>query len=171
MINKNIRLIIAGIGVIGTTALFIYGYAGWGSLTFFISLLTILFHFRNERNLLAFFFVRKNNFEKAEKILNSIKHPENMISSQEAYYYYLMGLTMTQLQQFSKADRYLKKALSTGLRMRNDRAMANLSLANIALAKRQKKQAIRYLNESKKLDDQKILQDHRRELEFMLKRI
>ncbi|MCU4156129.1 hypothetical protein J1N10_09070 [Carboxylicivirga sp. A043] len=171
MIGKFIRLIIAILITISSVFLFINGFVGWGVLAVFIALLFVLFQFRNEKNLLAFYFIRRNKFASAESMLLKVKHPENMIQSQEAYYYYILGLTQAQTHQPALAEKSFKKALSTGLRLKSDQAMAKLNLAGFYLSKRNKKLAKIHLMDAKKLDKQKMLTAQIKEVENMMKRI
>lgn len=170
MLGKYIRLILAILTITATVFLFMYGFGGWATLAIIVSLLLILFHFKNEMNLLTFYFVRKGKFASAERILAKVKHPENMVKSQEAYHYYLLGLTQAQSTP-GKAEKSFKKALSTGLRMKSDQAMAKLNLAGFYLSKRNKRLAKIHLQEAKKLDKQKMLTAQIKEVEFMMKRI
>ncbi len=171
MIGKFIRLILGGIICIGAVALFVQGEIGWGILTVLIAGLVVLLHFKNEKNLMAFLFLRKNKFTAVDMILSKVKHPENMIDSQEAYYYYLKGLVETQKNNRKEAEKTFKKALTTGLRMKNDQAVAKLQLSGIYLSQRNKKLSKYYLQEAKKLDKQKILSDQIKEIEYMMKRV
>lgn len=107
----------------------------------------------------------------AGKSLNRIKHPEFLIKSQEAYYYYLTGMVESQQRNIAKAEKSLKKALSIGLRMTTDQAVAKLNLSGIYLAQRNKKLATHYLQEAKKLDKHKMLKAQIREVEDMMKRV
>jgi hypothetical protein len=171
MFFKFIRLIIASLLVIGSVFLFVYGFIFTGVMVDLLAGIFVLLHFKNEKNLLAFYFVRKNNIDAAKLALNSVKHPELMIKSQEAYFYYLNGLVESQQRNTPKAEKSFKKALSTGLRMKNDQAVAKLNLAAIELSKRNKKVATVYLEASRKLDTQKMLTTQIREIEMMMKRI
>ncbi len=171
MLGKYIRLILAVLFTTSSVLLFINSLVGWGILTIIIALLFVLFQFKNEMNLLAFYFIRKNKFTTAERILLKVKHPEHMMKSQEAYYYYLLGLMQAQTHQASMAEKSFKKALSTGLRLKSDQAMAKLNLAGFYLSKRNKKLAKIHLMEAKKLDKQKMLTVQIREVENMMKRI
>ncbi|WP_439182729.1 hypothetical protein [Carboxylicivirga taeanensis] len=171
MLGKYIRLVLAILTTIISVFLFINGFIGWGVLAVFISLLLALFQFKNEMNLFAFYLIRKNKFASAESFLSKVKRPGNMIKSQEAYYYYLLGLTQAQTHQPNLAEKSLKKALSTGLRLKSDQAMAKLNLAGFYLSKRNKKLAKIYVLEAKKLDTQKMLTAQIREVENMMKRI
>lgn len=171
MIRKYVRLIIAGILFLGSILLFVQAIIGYGVLAVLVSGIFVLFHFKNEKNLIAFYFVRKNKFEASGKILGRVKNPENMIKSQEAYYYYLSGLVEAQKQKNAQAEKHFKKALDTGLRLKTDQAVAKLNLSGIALSKRNKKLATYYLQEAKKLDKSKMLTAQIREIEGMMKRI
>ncbi len=171
MLGKYIRLIPAILITTLSVFLFINDHIGWGVLAVFISLLFVLFQFKNEMNLLAFYYIRKNKFITAKSILLKVKRPEHMLKSQEAYYYYLLGLTQTQTHQPAMAEKSLKKALSTGLRLNSDQAMARLNLAGFYLSKRNKKLVKIHLTEAKKLDKQKMLTAQIKEVENMMKRI
>jgi hypothetical protein len=168
---KYIRLIFAVVLTVLSVFLFIEGFVGWGVLLVIMSMLSVLFHFKNEMNLLAFYFIRKSKFSIVERILTKVKRPENMIKTQEAYYYFLLGLTQAQTNQPGKAEKSLKKALSTGLRLKSDQAMAKLNLAGFYLSKRNKKVAKIYLMDAKKLDKQNMLTAQIREIENVMKRI
>ncbi|PKQ68375.1 hypothetical protein BZG01_03935 [Labilibaculum manganireducens] len=171
MIRKYLRLIIAGILFLGSIALFINSLVSAGIWILLLSGLFVLTYFKNEMNLIAFYFVRKNKFESAGKMLGRVKNPGNMIAGQEAYYYYLSGLFEAQKQKNTQAEKHFKKALETGLRLKTDQAVAKLNLSGIALSKRNKKLATYYLQDAKKLDKQKMLTAQIREIEGMLKRI
>ncbi len=171
MVRKYLRLIIAGILLLGSIFLFVSSMISYGILAFLVTGLFVLFHFKNERNVAAFYFVRKSKFERAGGILNRVKHPEAMIKTQEAYYYYLSGLVESQKNNSSKAEKSFKKAISTGLRMATDQAVAKLNLSGIYLSKRNKKLSKYYLQEAKKLDKQKMLSVQIKEIEAMMKRI
>ena len=171
MIRKYVRLIIAGILLLGSILLFVQAIIGYGVLAVLVSGIFVLFHFKNEKNLITFYFVRKNKFAKAERILSKIKHPENMIKGQEAYYYYLSGLVDAQSNRTSQGEKNFKKALEIGLRVSTDQAVARLNLSGICLSKRNKKLAKYHLQECKKLDKHKALTAQIREIEGMMKRI
>ncbi len=168
---KYIRLILATLLTGLSVFLFIKGIVGWGVLAVFMAMFCVLFHLKNEKNLIAFYFIRKSKFATVARILASVKHPENMIKTQEAYYHYLLGLTLAQTNQPSKAEKSFKKALSTGLRLKSDQAMAKLNLAGFYLSKRNKKVAKIYLMDAKKLDKQNMLSAQIKEVEYMMKRI
>jgi len=171
MVRKYIRLIIASLLLIGSVLLFIKGFIFIGILVDLISVFVGLAHFRNENIILAFYFIRKNNITSAATAIARIKHPEYLIKSQEAYFYLLNGMLESQQHSISKAEKSFKKALSVGLRMESDQAVAKLNLAGIYLAQRNKKLAQHYLQDAKKLDKQKMLKAQIKEVEEMMKRV
>lgn len=171
MIRKYIRLALA-LGVFGTAIWqFTDGEIGNGIFLILLSGIPLLFHFRNERILLALWYVRKQDFEKASQQLAAISHPEKtLIKGQLAYYYFLQGL-MTSQTNLSKSETWMKKALATGLRLKQDRALAKMQLAAMAMTKRKKKEAQALLTEAKKLDDKGVLADQLKMLKQQLSRI
>ncbi len=171
MFRKFSRIIISSVIFLASILLFFIGFIFFGVLAVLISGLVLLAHFRNENIMVAFYYLRKNNMPAAEKALSRVKYPESLIKSQEAYYYYLCGLVQSQLRSINKAEKFFKKALSTGLRMTNDQAVAKLNLAGIYLSQRNKKVATHFLQEAKKLDKHKLLTDQIKEIEQMMKRI
>jgi hypothetical protein len=54
---------------------------------------------------------------------------------------------------------FFKKALSLGMKMSHNIALAKISLAGIAMAKRNKREAQMYLSEAQKDDKNKLLAD------------
>ena len=56
-----------------------------------------------------------------------------------------------------KSEKYFKKALTLGMKMSHNVAMAKLSLAGISMAKRNKREAQQYLQEASKADKNKLL--------------
>lgn len=171
MLSKYLRL--------GLTAIF-FGLSVWqfieveignGIMWFLLSGLVLFTYFRNERILQAFWFLRKNEMDKAQNALNKIKNPEqSLIKGQLAYYYMLQGMVQSQ-SGIGKAESFLRKALKTGLRQKHDQAMAKLQLAGIALAKRRKREAQVLLTDVKKLDSKGMLNEQVRMLKQQMKRI
>jgi hypothetical protein len=171
MLSKVIRLGLTAALIIWSVFQFFQGHIGNGIFLFLLAGIPLLTYFRNERILAAFWFLRKNDMEKAKKHLDAIRNPEqSLIRSQLAYYYFLQGIMESQ-KGVGKAETLLRKALSTGLRMKTDQAMAKLNLAGLAMAKRRKREATQLLSEAKKLDEKKMLDDQIKMLQNQLKRI
>jgi hypothetical protein len=107
--------------------------------------------------LIAQFFLRKENMEKAAASLNRIRNYERqLLRAQHGYYHLLIGLIESRRAPL-QSEKYFKKALSLGMTMDHNVALAKLSLAGIAMAKRNKREATMYLQEAKKADKNKLL--------------
>lgn len=171
MLNKIIRITIATLLFAWSVYEFYQGHIGNGIFILFLMGIVIFTIYRNEMMLLAFWFVRKGNFKKAEKYLNYIKNPEvSLVKGQAAYYYFLHGLVNSQTN-LKEAEKYFKKALGIGLRLDHDKALAKLQLAGMALQRRRKREATMLLNEVKKLDKNKMLKEQVAMLQQNLGRI
>ncbi|WEK20776.1 MAG: DUF2892 domain-containing protein [Candidatus Pedobacter colombiensis] len=165
----NVVRLILGFAVLGgAIALMIFGFWGWGVLAVFISILIIVTYFFNENMLLAQWFLRKDNMGKAEAYLNRITNYEKqLIRVQHGYYNLLIGLIESRKAPM-QSEKYFKKSLSLGMHMDHNIALAKLSLAGIAMAKRNKREAQMYLTEAKKADKNKLLADQIKQLKDQL---
>lgn len=154
----NIIRLIAALAILGgSIALIIFGSWGWGILGIILALLVFVTFFFNEKMLLAQYYLRKENMEKAEAWLNKITNYEReLISVQHGYYQLLLGLIESRKAPL-QSEKYFKRALSLGMTMDHNVALAKLSLAGIAMAKRNKREATMYLQEAKKADKNKLL--------------
>jgi len=154
-----IRLIIACVVMGAAIALCAFGFWGWGILVLFLGGLVLLSFFFNENMIIAQWFLRKEKSEKAEAWLLKITDYEKQLNkSQHGYYNLLIGLNESRKQPL-KSEKYFKKALSLGMTMSHNTALAKLSLAGIAMAKRNKREAQMYLSEATKDDKNKLLTD------------
>ncbi|WP_452229416.1 DUF2892 domain-containing protein [Lacinutrix sp. MEBiC02404] len=170
MYNKNFKLIIAA-GIIGVAVWqFIEGYIGNGIMFILLSLIFIFLYFKNEIILLAFLKLRKQDFEGANKWLDKIKNPTAaLVKKQEGYFNYLKGIMVSQTDM-GEAEKRFKKAISLGLSMDHDLAMAKLNLAGIAFTKRRKQEAQLLLKEAEKLDKRDMLKDQIKMMKDNMKR-
>ena len=159
MFNKNLKLVLAALLIILGIWQFTERGVGNGILLILLSIIPIFLYFRNEFILLAFFKLRKQDFDGAKKWLDKIKNPESaLIRKQQGYFNYLHGLMVSQTN-LNQAEKFFKKAIELGLTMDMDLAVAKLNLAGIALSRRRKIEATNLLNEAKKLDKQNMLKD------------
>jgi len=119
----------------------------------------LLSFFFNENMIIAQWFLRKENNEKAEVWLLRIKDYEKQLhKGQHGYYNLLIGLIESRKAPM-KSEKYFKKSLQLGMRMSHNVALAKLSLAGISMAKRNKREAQMYLSEASKDDKNKLLTD------------
>jgi len=155
--SNIIRLIIACVVMGAAVAMCVFGIWGWGILVLFLGGFVLLSYFFNENMIMAQWFLRKEKPEKAEAWLLKITNYEKQLKkSQHGYYNLLIGLIETRKAPM-KSEKYFKKALSLGMKMSHNTALAKLSLAGIAMAKRNKREAQMYLQEATKDDKNKLL--------------
>ncbi len=171
MFNKYIKLVIAGGILVWSVFQFIEGNIMNGISIVLLAGIFVLFYFKNEFILLAFWQLRKQNFAGAGKWLAYIKSPKSaLIQKQEGYYNFLQGILISQTN-LTQAEKFFKKALKLGLSMNHDIAMAKLQLGGIAMSKRRKREATMLINEAKKLDTQGVLADQVKMMKQQLKKI
>lgn len=171
MFPKFIKIVLA-VGTVGYAVYqFIEGNIGNGIALVFLAGIFIFLYFKNELILLSFLRLRKQDFAGTQRWLNRIKNPEAALTKkQQGYFQFLHGVIESQ-NNLTKAERHFKKAISLGLNMKHDLAMAKLSLAGIVMQKRRKREATTLLNEAKKLDKQGMLTDQIKMMQQQLKKI
>ena len=168
--NKNIKLIFAvlmmALGLwlmLGTRSI------GWGIVVFLLSGFPILFYFKNEYVLLAFWQLRKQNMEKAgEWLIKITDYKVQLHRSHFGYYHYLQALTLAQ-DSPAKVEPLMRKALEYGLNMKQDRALAKLNLAAIAISKGRKQEGQKLLEEAKSLDSAGLMTEQIKMMKDQLK--
>jgi len=165
----NIIRLIAGFALLGgAVALFVFGFWPWGILAVLLSLLVLVTFFFNENMLLAQWYLRKDNMPKAEMFLKRITNYEKqLIKAQHGYYNLLIGLIESRRAPM-QSEKYFKKSLALGMQMDHNVALAKLSLAGIAMAKRNKREAEMYLSEAKKADKNKLLADQIKQMKAQM---
>lgn len=166
---SNIVRLIVGFVILGAAvALFVFGYWGWGILAVLLSTLVFVTFFYNENMLITQWYLRKDNMEKAEVFLGRVADYEKKLHRrQHGYYHLLIGLLESRKAPM-KSEKYFKTALSLGLHMDHNVALAKLSLAGIAMAKRNKREAQMYLADAKKADKNKLLADQIKQMKDQL---
>lgn len=159
MYNKNIKLVITGLILAFAVYQFTEKNIGNGIMYILLSTIFIFLYFKNEIILLAFLKLRKQDFPGAKKLLDRIKNPSTaLVKKQQGYYNYLNGIMVSQ-SNMNEAEKYFKKAVTLGLSMDHDLAMAKLNLAGIAFSKRRPLEAKTLLAEAQKLDKRNMLTD------------
>ena len=171
MFNKVFKLLISIVIFGFSIQQFMVDNIGNGIALIFLSLTFMLLYFKNEILIIAFLRMRKQDLDGTEKWLLRIKNPESsLIKKQVGYYNYLFGIVYSQ-KNLTIAEKYFKKAISFGLNMNQDLAMAKLSLAGILMQKRRKREAVFLLNEAKKLDKHGLLTQQIKLMQTQIKRI
>jgi len=170
MFNKNIKLVLAVLMVAAAVWQFAEENIGNGIMLVLLAGIFVFLYFKNEIILLAFLRLRKQDFPGAKKWLDKIKNPESsLVRKQQGYYNYLNGLMVSQTNM-NEAEKYFKKAVSLGLSMDADLAMAKLNLAGIAMTKNRKREAEKLLSEAKKLDKHNMMNDQIKMMKEQMKR-
>lgn len=163
-----LRLILALAIAGGSIALMIFGFWAWGVPLFFLGVLVLVTFFYNENMLIAQWFLRKDNMPKAEVYLKRVKNYEReLVRAQHGYYNLLLGLIESRRAPM-QSEKFFKKALSLGMHMDHNTALAKLSLAGISIAKRNKREAQQYLTEAKKADKNKLLAEQIKQMKDQL---
>ncbi|MBL6649788.1 MAG: DUF2892 domain-containing protein [Flavobacteriaceae bacterium] len=171
MYPKTIKLFLAVLAISYSIFQFYENNIGNGIALILLSIIFIFLYYKNEIILIIFFKLRKQDFVGTEKWLKKIKNPESSLTiKQVGYYNYLWGIVYSQTN-LTQAEKFFKKAISIGLSMDHDLAMAKLSLAGILIQKRRKREATSLLNDAKKLDKQKMLLDQIKLMQQQMKRI
>ena len=130
----------------------------------------VFLYFKNELILLAFLRLRKQDFPGAKKWLDKIKNPEAaLVRKQQGYYNYLNGMMVSQTNM-NEAEKYFKKAISLGLNLDTDLAVAKMNLAGIAMTKNRRREAQALLTEAKKLDKHNMLGDQLKMMQQQMKK-
>lgn len=157
--SNIIRLIIACCVLGAAIVMCVFGLWGWGILVFLIGGLILLTFFLNENMLISQYFLRKEDTVKSEQwLLKITDYEKQLYKAQHGYYNLLMGLIESRKAPL-KSEKYFKRALSLGMKMSHNIALAKLSLAGIAMAKRNKREATLLLQEATKADTNKVLTD------------
>ncbi|MFD2866557.1 DUF2892 domain-containing protein [Mucilaginibacter antarcticus] len=157
--SNIVRLIAACVFFGAAIALCVFSFWGWGILVLLLGGIVLLSFFFNENMIIAQYFLRKENTEKSEVWLLKVTDYEKQLhKNQHGYYNLLIGLIESRKAPL-KSEKYFKKALSLGMNMSHNTALAKLSLAGIAMAKRNKREATMYLQEAGKDDKNKLLAD------------
>ncbi|MEO3403593.1 DUF2892 domain-containing protein [Mucilaginibacter sp. CAU 1740] len=155
--SNIVRLVIACVVMGAAIALCAFGFWGWGILVLFLGGIVLLSFFFNENMIIAQYFLRKEDSVKSEAwLLKITDYEKQLYKTQHGYYNLLIGLIESRKAPM-KAEKYFKKALSLGMKMSHNTALAKLSLAGIAMAKRDKREATRLLSEASKDDKNKLL--------------
>lgn len=157
--NKYIKFVIAALMIAAGIYLMMNRNIGWGIVVVLLTAIPIFLFFKNEFILISFWFLRKQNTEKARKWLTKItKYDSQLHKSQYGYFHYLQGLTLAQ-DHPEQVEPLMKKALDFGLNMKHDRAMATLNIAAGAMQKGRRQEAKKLLEEAKRLDSAGMMTD------------
>ena len=130
--------------------LFIYGYFKYGTVY------------------AATMELKKQNFAKAEKLINKVKYPERLGRSHKAYYHFSRGIIASEKEEWGKSISEFIMALDLGLRTQNDTAVVLLNLAHAEIERKNFTEAKHYLDRLKQINQSPMIKE---EAESLSKRI
>ena len=171
MFPKFIKIILAILSLGYAIYQFTEELIGNGVALVFLAGMFVFLYYKNEILLLAFLRMRKQDFRGTERWLNRIKNPEAALTTKQVGYYHFIKGVITSQSNLTQAEKYFRKAISLGLNMKHDMAMAKLSLAGIMMQKRRKREATSLLKDAKKLDRQGMMGEQIKLMQQQLKRI
>ncbi|WP_298511609.1 hypothetical protein [uncultured Kordia sp.] len=114
-------------------------------ITLFSSLLFIYGYYRYGTVYIAFNEIKKGRFDKAEKLISTIKNPAHLSKSHKSYYHYTLGYIFSNKQEWEKSYSEFNKALEIGLRTKNDTSIVLLNLANTSFEQKKIKEAKEFI--------------------------
>jgi tetratricopeptide (TPR) repeat protein len=79
----------------------------------------------------AFQQLKKGNLKKAEELIAKIKNPDKLSRGQKSYYHFTKGVIASEKREWENSSSELIKALSIGLRTKNDTSIVLFNLANV----------------------------------------
>ncbi len=164
MIGLIIKVLLSLGSLAFTVFLFATGSWGWAIVMIFVLAIIVLTIFRNEWILMTMVQLRQQNMEKATKYLNRIKQPQFLIKRQQAYFYYLKGITGREHLKLGETEKLYRKALNIGLKQDYDKAMAKLNIAAVCMQTGRRREAETLLKEAKNHDKKGMLTEHIKDL-------
>ena len=155
MLTRLIKILFAASSLAYTVYLFSKAQTGAAIGMIFVTIVLVMMTLKSMRLVLAFVQIRQQKMPEAKKWLGRIS-PNQLWPRQRGYYNFLLG-SLTMEENMNVAEKYLKDAVSMGLRQAHDEAAAKLNLAVIASTKRRTREAIMLLNDCKRLDTKGML--------------
>ena len=155
MLTRLIKILLAASSLAYTVYLFSKAQTGAAIGMIFVTIILVMMTLKSMRLVLAFVQIRQQKMPEAKKWLGRIS-PNQLWPRQRGYYNFLLG-SLTMEENMNVAEKYLKEAVSLGLRQAHDEAAAKLNLAVIASTKRRTREAIMLLNDCKRLDTKGML--------------
>ena len=155
MLTRLIKILFAASSLAYTVYLFSKAQTGAAIGMIFVTIVLVMMTLKSMRLVLAFVQIRQQKMPEAKKWLGRINQNQ-LWPRQRGYYNFLLG-SLTMEENMKVAEKYLKDAVSLGLRHAHDEAAAKLNLAVIASTKRRTREAIMLLNDCKRLDTKGML--------------
>jgi hypothetical protein len=155
MLTRLIKILLAASSLAYTVYLFSVAQTGAAIGMIFVTIILVVMTLKSMRLVLAFVQIRQQKMPEAKKWLGRVQQNQ-LWPRQRGYYNFLLG-SLTMEENMNVAEKFLKEAVSLGLRQAHDEAAAKLNLAVIASTKRRTREAMMLLNDCKRLDTKGML--------------
>ncbi|MBL4649221.1 MAG: hypothetical protein JKY03_05770 [Aureispira sp.] len=173
MISPKLRIVLIVLFIIcGIIAPF----AQLGSYVIFAfwatALILLMGHFRHGPMLGILVALRKGNIPQAEKLINTVKHPEWLSPRYQAYYQFANALVASHHQDIDATEKYSKTALELGYLHVKEKGILLYNLARVAFERKDWEKAKTQLAELKTLSVEDLhLKKRIEELEQALRKV
>jgi tetratricopeptide (TPR) repeat protein len=137
------RLYLAVACIIGAVVLNIYAGFWAAFFLYLIGAILIFSHFFFGPLRLIQEYMEKGDMEGAEKVINSIKYPNLLYKPIRSVYHTLKGNLAMMKQDFSSAEKHMKKGLDLGMPMKEAEGASLLQMGMLAVQKNDIRQALR----------------------------
>lgn len=152
MLTSKIRWIVVGFAlVLSLIALYQQQYQAAGLAGLGIGYL-IWSHYREGTVFLATQAFQKKDYEKTQRLLDDIKHPERLRKRRRNYYEFMSGNMALQAEDYAAAERHFQIASRLPFRRPNDKAIILVHLANLNLRKKEYDRVRAYIDVARKLE-------------------
>jgi tetratricopeptide (TPR) repeat protein len=142
------RLIIAVACIAGAVALNIYAGFWAAFFLYLISAILIFSHFFFGPLRLIQEYMEKGDMEGAEKVIKSIKYPNLLYKPIRSVYHTLQGNLAMMKQDFTSAEKHMKKGLDLGMPMKEAEGASLLQMGMLCVQKNDLKQAESYIRQA-----------------------
>jgi hypothetical protein len=151
MFTPKVRLIICSICMILALLAFYQGKTYASILAVLFMIATIAGYFKHGTVYLAFRYLKSGELEKAKEALSLTTRLKSLFAFQRAYYYFVDGFLKMADKKRSEAFSAFDLALKTGLRLKNDQAVALCNMAFIQFEQGQRSAAKELVIQAEKL--------------------
>ena len=129
------------------------------------AVLLIYGHFKYGTVYIAFQELKKERYDKAEKLISKIKNPAMLSKQQKSYYHFTQGFILSNKKDWEMSYSEFTKALHLGLRTKNDTSIVLLNLANIEFERKNFEQATVFIRKVREFDLKSIIESETDKLE------
>lgn len=142
------RLYVAAACIVGAVALNIYAGFWAAFFLYLIAAILIFSHFFFGPLRLIQEYMESGDMEGAERVLNSVRYPNLLYKPIRSVYYTLKGNLAMMKQDFTSAEKHMKKGLELGMPMKEAEGASLLQMGMLAANKNDLKQAESYIRQA-----------------------